>query len=93
MPRPDRPALRPRKDETPEERPRFLRRRRAEAAAALVPLAALFVLMPPFVRIFAHDGRVLGAPVVLLFLLGLWIAVIVATRILARRLLRPDAEP
>ena len=77
----------------PAPRPRFLRRRRAEALAALIPIAAFLALMPPFVRIFAHDGRVFGAPTVLVFLLALWVGLVVATRMLARRLTRRDPEP
>lgn len=77
----------------PEAPPRFLRRRRAEALAALIPLAALVALMPPFVWVFAHDGRLFGAPAALLFLLALWVAVILATRAIARRLTRPDSGP
>lgn len=74
-------------------RPRFLRRRRAEALAAIVPIAAFLALMPPFVRVFAHDGRVLGAPAALVFLLVLWAGLVVVTRMLSRRLMRRDPEP
>ncbi|MEM1314658.1 MAG: hypothetical protein AAGI51_08900 [Pseudomonadota bacterium] len=88
---------RPRREEPPRPapeapRPRFLRRRRAEAAAALVPLFALFALMPPFIGVFAHDGRTLGAPSVLVFLLAVWAGLILVTRRLARRLADRDAE-
>jgi len=74
-------------------RPRFLRRRRAEALAAIVPIAAFLALMPPFVRIFAHDGRVFGAPAALVFLMLLWSGLVIVTRLLARRLVRSDPEP
>ncbi|MDF2230991.1 hypothetical protein P2H44_00340 [Albimonas sp. CAU 1670] len=77
----------------PGPRPRFLRRRRAEALAAIIPLAAFISLMPPFVRIFAHDGRIFGAPVALVFLLALWTGLVIATRMLSRRLMRRDREP
>lgn len=73
-------------------RPRFLRRRRAEAAAALVPLFALFALMPPFIGVFVHDGRTLGAPSILIFLLAVWAGLIAATRRLARGLVDRDGE-
>ena len=86
----DRPA--PRSPDADPEKPPFLRRRRAEALAALVPLVGLFLLMPPFVRIFAHDGRILGAPSALIFLLVVWIGLILGTRRLARRLVRRDPE-
>ena len=86
---PDPPEAPP--DDTP--RPRFLRRRRAEAVAALMPVAAFFALMPPFVWVFAHDGRVFGAPSALVFLLGLWLALVIGTRMLSRRLTRRDPGP
>ena len=50
-------------------------------------------LMPPFVRIFAHDGRVFGAPAALVFLMLLWSGLVIVTRLLARRLVRSDPEP
>jgi hypothetical protein len=65
---------------------RLPRRRRTEALAALLPLAGLFLLMPPFVRVFAHDGRILGAPSVLVFILAVWVGLILGARRLARRL-------
>jgi len=78
----------------PEQpRPRFLRRRRAEAAAAIAPLFALFALMPPFIHVFAHDGRVFGAPSILVFLLAVWLGLILVSRRLARRLSAADPEP
>ncbi|MEM6438429.1 MAG: hypothetical protein AAF763_01860 [Pseudomonadota bacterium] len=72
--------------------PRFLRRRRAEAAAAVLPLLALFALMPPFIGVFAHDGRTFGAPSILAFLLAVWLGLILITRRLARSLSGRD-EP
>ena len=67
---------------------RLPRRRRAEALAALLPLVGLFALMPPFIRVFAHDGRIFGAPSALVFLLAVWLGLILGTRRLARRLAR-----
>ncbi|HKK35293.1 MAG TPA: hypothetical protein VJ994_03290 [Paracoccaceae bacterium] len=72
----------------PDAAARLPRRRRAEALAALLPLVGLFLLMPPFIRVFAHDGRILGAPSVLVFILAVWIGLVVGARRLARRLAR-----
>lgn len=80
------------RDDADAKRPRFLRRRRAETLSGLLPLAAFFALMPPFVRIFAHDGRIFGAPSALVFLLGLWLGLVIAARMLSRRLLNPDRD-
>ncbi len=70
----------------PRGEARLPRRRRAVALAALLPLAGLFLLMPPFIRVFAHGGRTLGAPSALVFLLVVWLGLILVTRRLARRL-------
>ena len=58
----------------------------------LLPIAAFFALMPPFVRIFAHDGRIFGAPAILVFLLTLWLGLILVVRALSRRLLNSDQD-
>ena len=88
-PRPSRPVP-PQAPDPDAPRPRFLRRRRAEAAAAVLPLLALFVLMPPFIGIFVHDGRTFGAPSILVFLLAVWVGRILISRRLARRLTNLD---
>lgn len=78
----------PARSRGPDAVARLPRRRRAEALAALLPVAGLFLLMPPFIRVFAHDGRILGAPSVLVFILAVWIGLILGARRLARRLAR-----
>ena len=75
-----------------EREARLPRRRRAVALAALMPLVGLFLLMPPFIRVFAHDGRVFGAPSALVFLLAVWLGLILLTRRLGRRLARRDPD-
>lgn len=76
----------------PDRAARLPRRRRAAAVSGLLPLLGLLVLMPPFIRVFAHDGRTLGAPSALIFLLAVWLALILGTRRLARRLARRDPD-
>ncbi|SDX13938.1 hypothetical protein SAMN05444336_103415 [Albimonas donghaensis] len=87
-----RAARPPTREDEGAGRPRFLRRRRAETLSGLLPIAAFFALMPPFVRIFAHDGRIFGAPAILVFLLTLWLGLILVVRALSRRLLNSDHD-
>ena len=71
-----------------EGAPRLLRRRRTETLAALLPVVGAFLLMPPFVLVFAGGGTVLGAPLILAYLLLVWLGLIVAAARLARGLKR-----
>lgn len=62
---------------------------RVQSAAVLVPLAALFLLMPPFVLLFATPRMVFGVPLIVLYIFGVWALLVVATLLLARRLAPP----
>jgi len=55
-------------------------------AAVVVPLAALLLFMPPFISLFAAPVSVFGIPLVVLYMFGVWAALILLTRWLARRL-------
>ena len=65
---------------------------RVQSAAVLVPLAGLFLLMPPFVFLFAGPRTALGIPLIVLYLFGAWAVLIVITWQLSRRLAPPDAQ-
>ncbi|HZY15099.1 MAG TPA: hypothetical protein VFE74_00640 [Ramlibacter sp.] len=68
---------------------------RAQTLGVLLPLLALFLLMPPFVTLFTADGSVAGVPLIVVYLFGIWGLLLVATWLLAR-VLMPDpdgAEP
>ena len=66
---------------------------RVQSAAVLAPLAALFLLMPPFVLLFATPRMVFGVPLIVLYIFGVWAVLIVVTRTLARRLAARGAPP
>lgn len=59
---------------------------RLQAAALLVPLAALLLLMPPFISLFVAPVSVLGIPILVVYMLGVWALLIFLTWRLSRRL-------
>lgn len=65
---------------------------RVQSAAVLAPLAGLFLLMPPFILLFATPRTVLGIPLVVLYMFGVWAVLIAITWQLTRRLAARDAE-
>lgn len=64
---------------------------KAATLAVLVPLLGAFLLLPPAVLLFASDLRVLGLPVIVLYLFAVWAALIAATFVVGRRLPEPPA--
>lgn len=64
---------------------------RAKSAAVLLPLLGLFLLFPPFVTLFIGPARPFGIPLIVLYLFGVWAAVVLATALLVRRLQVPAA--
>lgn len=55
-------------------------------AAVVVPLAALLLFMPPFISLFAAPVSIFGIPLVVLYMFGVWAALVLLTWWLARRL-------
>ena len=66
---------------------------RVQSAAVLVPLAALFLLMPPFVLLFTTPRMVCGVPLSVLYIFGVWARLGAVTCQVARRLGAPPPEP
>lgn len=65
---------------------------RVRSAAVLAPIAGLFLLMPPFILLFATPRMVFGIPLVVLYMFGVWALLIAVTWQLTRRLAARDAE-
>lgn len=59
---------------------------RIRSAAALAPLLGLVLLLPPLIALFTAPVRVLGIPLIVLYLFGLWAALIAGAARLARHL-------
>jgi hypothetical protein len=64
---------------------------RLHDAAVLLPCVGLLLLMPPFIGLFSPRLTLFGIPLLVLYLFGVWAALIAATAVLARRLDPPDA--
>lgn len=78
------------------ERPRFTTAaiRKSRDLAVLIPLFWILLIMPPVVTLFAVDLDVAGIPLLLLYLLVVWLGGIGATAWNARRLAAAeDPEP
>lgn len=71
----------------------------AASAAVALPLLGLFLLMPPVVTLFVRGAGFAGVPLIVIYLFGVWAALIICAALLAWRL-RPgpaseaeDADP
>ena len=61
--------------------------RRTRDLAFIVPLLGVILMMPPLVGLFARPGAgIAGVPLIVVYLFGLWLALILAALILARHL-------
>lgn len=67
--------------------------RRMTDLAVLTPVIAFVMLMPPIIGLFAKpEALVLSVPLILVYLLGLWLAMIAAAFLIARNLKRGVAQ-
>ena len=62
---------------------------RTRDVAALLPLLGVFLLMPPVITLFVADADVGGVPLIVVYLFGVWLALIAGAAVLARRLAPP----
>lgn len=65
--------------------------RGARDAAAILPFLGLVLFFPPLVYIFTAPLTVAGIPLIVVYIFGVWAAMILATFLVARRL-KPDPE-
>lgn len=70
-------------------------RRRRRDAAAVLPLFGTLLLLPPFVNLFARNALLFGIPLEVVYLFGVWTALVLGALVMSRRLGRaPEvAEP
>lgn len=57
---------------------------RAGDAATLLPLAAAALFLPPFILVFAAPVLIAGIPLIVVYVFGVWAAIILCAWLLAR---------
>ena len=67
-------------------RPALAQSPRLRDAAVVLPLLGLFAWMPPLIGLFTASGRVLGVPLIVAWLFGIWLVLIIAAFWFSRRL-------
>ncbi len=66
--------------------------RRLRDAAFVLPLACTLLFLPPYISVFDQDVSIFGVPLLHVYLFGVWLAAIVLTAVLSRRLVRSMDE-
>ncbi|MEO8204254.1 MAG: hypothetical protein ABI630_10340 [Betaproteobacteria bacterium] len=59
---------------------------RIRDAAVLLPVLGLVLLMPPVITLFVGNTFVMGVPLIVVYVFSVWLGLIAATALLARRL-------
>jgi len=62
-------------------------------AAVILPLLGLFLLMPPLITLFARGEHLFGIPVIVIYIFGVWLALVACAALIARRLASPPDPP
>ncbi|MHA6299269.1 hypothetical protein [Devosia sp. CAU 1758] len=57
----------------------------------VLTVAGFLLLVPPVAHLFNHDFRIGGVPQIVVYLFGVWLALILGT-VLLTRLLEPDRQ-
>ncbi|MCC6195268.1 MAG: hypothetical protein IT518_12430 [Burkholderiales bacterium] len=65
---------------------------RARDAARALPLLGLFLLLPPVISLFAVPAEVAGVPLIVIYLFGVWGALVLGAALLARALASGERE-
>ncbi len=73
-----------------------MNRRRSQSArlrdaSVLLPLIGVFLWMPPLISLFAVDRQLFGIPLVVVYLFGVWLALIVCALWISRHLSASDS--
>ncbi len=61
-------------------------------AASLLPVAATILLLPPFIVVFAAPVLIAGIPLIVVYVFGVWAAIVLCAWLLARNLAAADVE-
>lgn len=61
-------------------------RQKTREVAFVLPVVGVLLLLSPLVSLFKDAGSVFGIPMAVLYVFGVWVALIVVAVLLARRL-------
>lgn len=64
----------------------------ARDAAVMLPFVAAALLLPPIVLIFTAPVLVAGVPLIVVYIFGVWAAIVVAAYVTARRVASAEGE-
>lgn len=67
-------------------------RRKIVGGMFVLTAAGFLLLVPPLVHVFNHEVTVFGVPQIVFYLFGVWLALIVGTAVLTRKLQRDAGE-
>lgn len=60
--------------------------RKLEHAALIVPIFGAVLIVPPIVQVFLFPIHFAGAPLIVAYLFAVWVALIMATALMARHM-------
>ncbi|SLN75806.1 hypothetical protein [Oceanibacterium hippocampi] len=70
----------------PDPGEQALAARRLREIAFVLPFVGLALITPPIIHIFADSRTVFGIPIIILYIFGVWAALVLSAFRLARRL-------
>lgn len=68
------------------------RTRNVRDAAAILPVAAIFLLLPPVILIFSAPVLIAGIPLIVLYVYGVWACLILIALLVALRVEDADGD-
>jgi hypothetical protein len=68
-------------------------RRRVVGGMLVLTVAGFLMLVPPLVQLFNHDALLAGVPQIVVYLFGVWLALILGTVLLTRHLAPDHVDP
>ncbi|WP_140056119.1 hypothetical protein [Oceanibaculum nanhaiense] len=68
------------------------RTRNVRDAAAILPVAAIFLLLPPVILIFSAPVLIAGIPLIVLYVYGVWACLILVALLVALRVEDADGD-
>ena len=63
---------------------------KARQIVLCLPLFGLILFLPPAIRVFAVPATIMGVPLIVIYVFGIWAALIIGAAIFARHLGRGD---